>query len=29
VEIARHIVGTQKREIAQMQQWRGEWYREG
>ena len=28
-EIARNIVGAQKREIAQMQQWRGEWYREG
>jgi len=29
VEIAHNIVGAQKREIAQMQQWRGEWYREG
>src|SRR5215213_2956302 len=29
VEIAHNIVGAQKREIAQMQQWRGEWYPEG
>jgi uncharacterized protein (DUF305 family) len=28
-EIARNIVGAQKREIAQMQQWRGEWYPQG
>jgi uncharacterized protein (DUF305 family) len=28
-EIARNIVGAQKREIAQMQQWRSEWYPEG
>jgi uncharacterized protein (DUF305 family) len=28
-EIARNIVGAQKREIAQMQAWREEWYPEG
>jgi uncharacterized protein (DUF305 family) len=28
-EIARNILGAQKREIAQMQEWRREWYPEG
>jgi uncharacterized protein (DUF305 family) len=28
-EIARNIVGAQKKEIAQMQEWRRKWYPEG